>query len=105
MKSDGVLHLEINPTYRSQRNSSTLSLSTVLHFAHANKETSKNSHLITQESSNFSSQESFGSLGNSVSGKKGGIKSLQVGKQIAKEEENESKAARDDLENVSNGLR
>jgi len=74
MKSDGVLHLEINRTYRSQRNSATLSLSTVLHFAHADKETNKNSHLITQESSNFSSQESFGSLGNSVSGKKGDIK-------------------------------
>ena len=84
----------------------TLSLSTVLHFAHANKETSKNSHLITQESSNFSSQESFGSLGNFVSGKKGGIKSFQIGRQIeANEEENESKAARDDLANVSNGLR
>jgi hypothetical protein len=83
----------------------TLSLSTVLYSAHADKETNKNSHLITQESSDFSAQESFGSLGNFVSGKKGGIKSLQVGKQIAKEEENESKAARDDLENVSNGLR
>ena len=75
----------------------TLSLSTVLYSAHADKETNKNSHLITQES--------LGSLGNFVSGKKGDIKSLQVGKQIAKEEENESKAARDDLENVSNGLR
>jgi len=74
----------------------------VLHFAHADKETNKNSHLITQESSNFSSQESFGSLGNFVSPKKGGIKSLQI---EANEEENESKAARDDLENVSNGLR
>ena len=70
MKSDAVLHLEINPTYRSQRNSATLSLSTVLHFPHADKETNKNSHLITQES--------FGSLVNFVSGKKGDIKKAHI---------------------------
>ena len=45
---------------------------------HANKE---NSHLITQKSSNFSSQESFGSLGNFVSLKEGGIKTAHVGGQ------------------------
>jgi len=53
-----------------RQNSATLSLSTVLHFAHANKETNKNSHLITQES--------FGSLGNFVSGKKGCIKEAHI---------------------------
>jgi hypothetical protein len=69
---------------------------------HANKETNKNSHLITQEGSNVNSQESFGSLGNFLSGKKGGIESLQI---EANKEENESKATRNDLEDVSNGLR
>jgi hypothetical protein len=50
----------------------------VLHSVHANKETNKNSHLITQESSNFSSQESFGCLGNFVSLEKGGVKSAHI---------------------------
>ena len=54
-----------------RQNSATLSLSTVLHFAHANKETNKNSHLITQES--------FGSLGKLVRGKKGEIKEAYFG--------------------------
>ena len=45
-------------------------LSTVLYSAHANKETNKNSHLITQES--------FGSLGKLVSGKKGDIKKAHI---------------------------
>jgi len=43
----------------------------VVYSAHVNKETNKNSHLITQEGSNFSSQESFGHF---VWGKKGEIK-------------------------------
>ena len=50
-------------------------LSTVLYCVHAIKETLKNSHLSTQEGSNFSAQESFSSLGNFVSLKKGGVKS------------------------------
>ena len=62
-----------------RQNSATLSLSTVLHFAHANEETNKNSHLITQEDSNFITQESFGSLGKLVRGKKGEIKEAYFG--------------------------
>jgi hypothetical protein len=42
----------------------------VLYSADANKETNKNSHLITQENS--------GSLGNSVSVKKGSVKTLHI---------------------------
>jgi hypothetical protein len=42
----------------------------VLHSAHANKETNKNSHLITQEGS--------GSLGNFVSLKKGSVKTPHI---------------------------
>ena len=53
-------------------------LSTVLQSVHANKETNKNSHLITQESSNFNSQESFGSISKLASLKKGGVKSAHV---------------------------
>ena len=81
----------------------------MLHSVHANKE-NKNSHLITQESSNFNSQESFGSLGNFVSVKKGGVKSADIDDQKhTAEKETErtgmAKAARNDPENVSDGLR
>lgn len=60
----------------------------MLYSAHANKETNKNSHLITQENSNFSSQESSGSLGNFVSLKKGSIKKAHIDdRQQAQEKE------------------
>ena len=60
----------------------------MLHFVHANKETNKNSHLIAQECSNFSSQESFRSLGNVLSLKEGGIKSAYIdGQKYATEKE------------------
>jgi hypothetical protein len=84
-------------------------LSTVLYSAHANKET-KNSHLITQEGSNFNSQESFGSLGNLIPGKKGNIKKANIDdrKQAQEKEAQRSGAAqagRTHLENVSNDAR
>ena len=53
-------------------------LSVVLYSAHANKETNKNSHLITQEGSNVNAQESFGFVGNFVAVKKGDVKSAQI---------------------------
>jgi hypothetical protein len=53
----------------------------VLHSAHANKETNKNSHLITQES--------FGSLVNFVSLKEGGVEGSQNGGQIEDYEKEE----------------
>ena len=60
----------------------------MLYSVHGNKETNKNSHLNAQESSNFSSQESFGSLGNFVSLKKGGVKTANVdNRQQAQEKE------------------
>ncbi|HJS23929.1 MAG TPA: hypothetical protein VJ751_06220 [Pyrinomonadaceae bacterium] len=82
----------------------------MLYSAHAYKETNKNSHLITQESSNFSSQESFGCLGNFDSLKKGVVKSAHIDDQeYTQEKEAErtgmAKAARNDPENVPNGLR
>ena len=61
----------------------------MLYSAHANNETNKNSHLIAQESSNFNAQESFGSLGNFVSRKKGSVKTPHIvdQKHAAKEED------------------
>jgi len=54
----------------------------VLYCVHAIKETNKNSHLSTQESSNFSSQESFGFVNDFVSLEKASVKGVQISGEI-----------------------